>query len=322
MSKSTTHTHLKRGERENIGDTNLSPFQNEGKTAKLHTSNISRLVSIAIGSAKIKKLVLQEKNGPKQIRAQMHVILRARTGAGKSTILAEIAKHEGREVVDEITRAGLVGSIDQRVMQLIPGAAWTYRNGIVPFDEFRFRRQSDDWVVFLKLLEDQTYSRKLGVFSSTLDLQDGDLYLRQRDGQIKMRTRFAAVIGTMRNFKLVQSLEFKAFINRCVPYQYDFTDAELEGIARGDEIVKIKEYKPDEEIEIKKSAYFKIVRFVRNYMRVGREATRKENFLRAVGDLCRVRAVEGDLSLRFAKQIIDWKVRAYDEIGAYYGRKK
>ena len=73
----------------------------------------------------------------------------------------------------------------------------TFRNGLLLLDEFRFKRQSDDWIVFLKLLEDQTYARKLGVFSSTINLQDGDLYLRQENGQIEMKTRFATVLATM-----------------------------------------------------------------------------------------------------------------------------
>jgi hypothetical protein len=121
----------------------------------------------------------------------------------KSTVLAAIGKHEGTPVLDEITRAGLVGTVDQRVMQVIPGAAWTYRKGILLLDEFRFKRQSDDWIVFLKLLEDQTYARKPGVFSSTINLQDGDLYLKQENGQIEMKTRFALVLLLPTSTKLV-----------------------------------------------------------------------------------------------------------------------
>jgi hypothetical protein len=56
----------------------------------------------------------------------------------------------------------------------------------------------------------QTYARKLGVFSSTINLQDGDLYLRQENGQIEMKTRFALVLATMRDFKRISSQEFKA----------------------------------------------------------------------------------------------------------------
>lgn len=104
----------------------------------------------------------------------------------------------------------------------------TFRNGLLLLDEFRFKRQSDDWIVFLKLLEDQTYARKLGVFSSTINLQDGDLYLRQENGQIEMKTRFATVLATMRDFKRVSSQEFKAFVNRRITYEYNPTLDELE----------------------------------------------------------------------------------------------
>jgi hypothetical protein len=292
------------------------------KPAKEHLENISHLLSVAIGSAKIRKLTLHQRKGPKQIRAQMHVILRAPTGAVKSTILSAVAKHEDRPVLDEITRPGLVGTVDQRVMQLIPGAAWEYRNGLLLFDEFRFRRQSDDWVVFLKLLEDQTYTRKLGVFSSTIKLEDGDLYLRQENGQIEMKTRFAVVLATMRDFRRVSSQEFKAFVNRCIPYEYDFTLDELADIAMGADVINIKEYDLDEEVEINRHTYFEIAEFVRKCMSICDTATVRQNYLRTVGDLCRIHAVEGYLSYKFARQVINWKIETYNQIGLYYREKE
>jgi len=292
------------------------------KSAKEHLANISHLASLAIGSAKIRKLTLHQRKESKQIRPQIHVILRAPTGSLKSTVLAAIGKHEGRTVLDEITRPGLVGTVDQRVMQVIPGAAWTCRNGILLLDEFRFKRQSDDWVVFLKLLEDQTYARKLGVFSSTINLQDGDLYLRQENGQIEMKTRFAAVLATMRDFKRVSSQEFKAFVNRCIPYEYNPTLKELESIAKGAELIKIKEYNPDQEVEINRSTYLRIIKFVHDHMSVRDTATARQNYLRIVGDLCRIHAVEDSMSWKFAGQIINWKIDAYNQIGLYYREKE
>jgi hypothetical protein len=292
------------------------------KSAKEHLANISHLASLAIGSAKIRKLTLHQEKGSKQIRPQIHVILRAPTGSLKSTVLAAIAKHEGRPVLDEITRPGLVGTVDHRTMQVIPGAAWVYRNGLLLLDEFRLKRQSDDWIVFLKLLEDQTYTRKIGVFSSTVNLQDGDLYLRQENGQIEMKTRFAAVVATMRNFKRVSSQEFKAFVNRCITYEYNPTLDELENIAKGADLIKIKEHNPDQEVEINKSTYLRIIRFVHDHVCVSDTATARENYLRIVGDLCRIHAVEHNMSLKFAGQIINWKIDAYDQIGLYYREKE
>jgi len=290
--------------------------------AKEQLASISHLVSLAIGSAKIGKLTLHQRKVSKQIRPQIHVILRAPTGSLKSTILAAIAKHEGRPVLDEITRPGLVGTVDQRIMQLIPGAAWTCRNGVLLLDEFRFRRQSDDWIVFLKLLEDQTYSRKLGVFSSTINLQDGDLYFKQESGQIEMKTRFATILATMRDFKRVSSQEFKAFVNRCIPREYDFTLDELEDIAKGADIINIKEYNPDQEVEINRSTYFSIIKFVHDYMSVRDTATARQNYLRIVGDLCRIHAVEDNVSWKFVGQVIDWKIDGYNQIGLYYREKE
>jgi hypothetical protein len=60
--------------------------------------------------------------------------------------------------LDEATAPGLVGTIDSRTFQFIPGLAWTGRNRLILMDEFKIRRKTDDWIVFLKLLEDQYYS--------------------------------------------------------------------------------------------------------------------------------------------------------------------
>jgi len=288
------------------------------KSVKEQLNDISHLVSLTIGSSKIHELTLRQRKESIPIRPQIHVILRANTGSLKSTILREIGKHEGLPVLDEITQAGLVGTVDSRVMQLIPGKAWECRNKLLLLDEFRFRRQSDDWIVFLKLLEDQTYARKLGLFSSKIDLSDGDLYLRQENGQIEMKTRFATIIATMRDFRRYSNQEFKAFVNRCIPYEYKFTLDQLENVAKGAHLLKIKEYHPDRQVEIGRSAYLEILRFIRSRTVWRDSLTMQQNYLRIIGDLCRVYAVEGSMPWKFAEQVIGWKINVYNQIGAYY----
>jgi hypothetical protein len=59
-----------------------------------------------------------------------------------------------------------------------------------------------------------------------------------------MKTRFATVLATMRDFKRVSSQEFKAFVNRRITYEYNRTLDELENIAKGADLIKIKEYNP------------------------------------------------------------------------------
>ena len=97
---------------------------------------------------------------------------------------------------------------------------------------------------------------------------------------------------------------------------------ELENIAKGADLIKIREYNPDQEVEINRSIYLRIIKFVHDHMSVCDTATARQNYLRIVGDLCRIQAVEDNMSWKFAGQIIDWKIDAYNQIGLYYREKE
>ena len=299
-------------------------------SAKEHFANISELLSLAIASAKVKKLTVYEKDGPKNMRTVIHPLLRASTANFKSAMLTAVGKHEGRPVLDEVTQPGLVGSVDRRTMQLIPGVAWTCRNGVLLMDEFRIRRKSDDWTVFLKLLEDQTYTRKVALFSAPMKLEElymgrDDLYLRQENGQIEMKTRFACIIATMKRFETHTGPEFKAFVNRTIPYEFAFNLDELERVLKGGELLKLKDFNPEPEVEIQKEEWFKIVNFVRKNLPMLTPAdtiASQENLARTCGDIARIHAIQGNVDWRFAKKIINWKIDVYKRIGIWQRRQK
>jgi len=119
-------------------------------------------------------------------------------------------------------------------------------------------------------------------------------------------------------------MEFKAFVNRCVPYEYSFNLDEIESILKGGSAFNLVKYNPDEEVEIRKETYFKILKFVRDNLPT--ETTEdqdasEENYARTVGDICRIHAAQGNTSWRFAKKIIDWKLHAYKCIGIWRKKK-
>jgi hypothetical protein len=93
-------------------------------------------------------------------------------------------------------------------------------------------------------------------------------------------------------------------------------------IAKGADLIKIKEYNPDQEVEINGSTYLRIIKFVHDHMSVRDTATARQNYLRIVGDLCRIQAVEDNMSWKFARQIINWNIDAYNQIGLYYREKE
>jgi len=286
--------------------------------AKDHIKNISLLVSLVLASAKIKSITIQEKEKEYNIRPQIHLLLRANTGSLKSTILNEVyrlLRNNGFQNVvklDEITRPGLVGTID-RNMQYVMGAAWMYRNGIILFDEFRFKRKAEDWIAFLKLLEDQEYGRKIGSLSINKEEHDGDLYLKVESGEIRVKTRFAAIVATMKRFETASSDYFKAFINRCIPYEYNFTIQEIKEILRGGNLLKLKEFSVEENIYIDRNKYYKILDFTEE--NIPKDIVGQENFARAVNDIVRVYAIVKKFDKDLFKKIINWKTDAYSRIG-------
>jgi hypothetical protein len=286
--------------------------------ARDHIKNISLLVSLVLASAKIKSITIQEKEKEYNIRPQIHLLLRANTGSLKSTVLNEVYKllrNNGFQNVvklDEITRPGLVGTID-RMMQYVYGAAWMYRNGIILFDEFRFKRKAEDWIAFLKLLEDQEYGRKIGSLSMDKEEYDGDLYLIIKSGEIRLKTRFAAIVATMKRFETASSDYFKAFINRCIPYEYNFTIQEIKEIIRGGNLLKLKEFNVEESIYIDRNKYYKILDFVEE--NIPKDIVGQENFARAVNEIVRVYAIVKKFDKDLFKKIINWKTDVYSRIG-------
>jgi hypothetical protein len=294
-----------------------------------HLLNMSKLVSLSVASVKIEKLTIEEFRGPVTIRPQMHLLLRAPTGAMKSTILNAIQKQTStpkrpNEIISEVTRAGLVGSIDGKTMQLVEGAAWNCRNNILLLDEFRFNRRSDDWNIFLQLLEDQHYSRKLGIFSADKELIEGDLHLKLKGGQISLKTRFACIIATMKRFQHSTSEEFKAFVNRCVPYEYDLEIDEIDKIISGELDFSFKELKPESEVVISKGDYTRIRKMVKVTIKESTDNvfTQKQNFARAVGDICRIHAITDNHDRDFERSIVKWKCKVYDSIGQDFKRRR
>jgi energy-coupling factor transporter ATP-binding protein EcfA2 len=287
--------------------------------AKDHIKNISQLVSLTLAGAKVKSLTIQERDVEFGIRPQIHLLLRANTGSLKSTILNEVyrlLRSNGFQNVvklDEITRPGLVGTIDGRSMQYVDGAAWIYRNGVILFDEFKFKRKSEDWIAFLKLLEDQEYGRKIGTISSDRREADGDLYLIVSKGEIRMKTRFSAIIATMKRFETTASDYFKAFVNRCIPYEYNFTIQEIKDILMGGNLLKLKEFKVKDNIYVDRRRYSRILNFVEE--NITKDIVGQEIFARVVNDIVRVYAIIGRFDKDLFKKIIEWKADAYGRIG-------
>lgn len=283
------------------------------------SKELSFLVNSAVNSALIRSLVVEEDEKDFAMRPSLHLIFQAGIGQVKSTVMSQIGAKVGRQVITEISRAGLVGSIDGRTTQLIPGAAWESRNSLLLLDEFTFTRKKEGWEVFLQLLENQTWGKRIGIFSSDQNETDGDLYIRMSKGKLDMKTRFSCIAASMKKFEFHRGQSFRAFVSRCVPYSFSLSEDDLDLIASGKELYARKDMKIDSEMLICHKAYSRIKSSViRELRKCESVAVRKELFLRSIGDCCRLFAVWGKNDRACIRDLIAWKIDAQMSIGKYY----
>jgi len=289
------------------------------KQLRATAKELSFLTNTALASAKIRSLTVEEKTKDYRMRPSFHVILMAPIGQIKSTVMGEIAQKVGREVITEITRAGLVGAIDQKTMQFIPGAAWECRNSLLLLDEFTFGRKKEGWEVFLQLLEDQKWGKRIGLFSADSCEQDDDLYAKIGKGRIDLKTRFACIVTTMRRMEYQRGQAFRAFVTRGVPYYFDLDESILREIAEGASLYTYGPPKPCADVTIRRKTYSRLLSTAAEELKkCDRPDIRKELYMRSIGDLCRAYAVWGKNDSKTMRDIVRWKIKAQMAIGSSY----
>ena len=249
---------------------------------------ISKLVNLAIASAKVKSLILEEEKSNISIRPQINILIHGGIGSTKSTMLKEISKKINCPLpITDMTFPALVGSIDKQTRQIIPAMSWECRNTIMLMDEFSMDNQVTGNAL-LQLTEGGEYSRKLSMWSMPSEDKCEELYFKAHNGTISIKTRFSLIFATMRNVEYTQSKLLKALISRCLVIPYYPVKQELQNIADGNPSFFYKEIIPKEkEVFIKKSDYNKIKSFVDS------KDIDMNNYLRTIGDLCRIYAVLG-----------------------------
>ncbi|MEO0303947.1 MAG: hypothetical protein ABIM64_01665 [candidate division WOR-3 bacterium] len=249
---------------------------------------ISHLSFLSYSSSKIRSVIIEQDEGKKKIRGNIHFFLRANTGSFKSSILRELAQNFHVDVIEMITQAGLVGTIDKN-MNVIPGEAWNSRNKILLLDEFNLEGNSSCISPLLSLLEDQTYKKVVGRFALEKKERDGDLFFEVKAGELKMKTRFSCIICSMRKIEKNRSMNIEALLSRCVVYSYDLSYEEMNEILLGKKILKIEKTHLNSltDVVISNSDYHHILEIVRSYPGFDY----KRQYARTVCDCCRAFAV-------------------------------
>jgi len=248
---------------------------------------ISEFINLALATSKIKKIIVEQKNGDWDLRTNINLFIYGKIGSTKSTLLNEISKNtHSKKPFTDLTFPALIGSIDKLTRQLLIGACWECRNSLLLLDEFDYGTRKKDTIrVLLQLIEGGEYNKKLASFSAPTREIDGDLFYSFENGTFNIKTRFSLITTTMKYPYSTHNIELQALMSRsiCIPFYPNKLD--LNKIAQGFPIFKYKNIplKSDETI-IKRKDYNIIFNFVN-------KKSDGTNYLRIIGDCVRVFAV-------------------------------
>jgi hypothetical protein len=187
----------------------------------------------------------------------------------------------------------MIGSIDRTTGQVIPGVVWEARKKPLLLDEFRSGERGDAGAidVLLGVLESGHYKRRIAVPCQAFEDTDGSLYYRFRNGEIEVQTRFPCIIATMRNLDMSRSDKVRALVTRCLPIRYDLPDDVVDAALQGSRLYYPDELSPPKDVVVKQRDYRAVIRIASKIRAANREF--RNNYSRAVGDLCRIFAVLG-----------------------------
>jgi len=249
---------------------------------------ISILVGIACATSRIEGLAFKQSTRTQSIRPQLHLILRSEPGSFKSTILEAVGKKFGVTPYSNVTHPAMIGTIDQLTGTPLPGLVWQTRNKPLFLDEFKTGERGDSAAVdvLLGVMEGGHYKRKIGLRSQDYNEEDGSLFYRVHNGEIEVRTRFSAIIATMKNWDMARSGKYEALTQRCIPVRYGLDNGTIDAVLDGAEVYRHHEYDPPREVTIGRRDFLRMRQLAKNIREENEDL--RPVYTRAVGDLCRI----------------------------------
>ena len=257
----------------------------------LDYKDLSKLVNIALATAKLKELKLPHK----EIRPFMHLLLFGRIGSGKSSIMMEIAKKIKAPLpIISLTKATLIGSVDKATGMFSPPAIWESRKSILSVDDFfvgKIGEARDMLRLLLGVMEHPEYRKKIGYRCNDFCEEDGDLYCIVKKNTIFCKTKFVFFANTMMNlYKKMEMIEMDALVSRCLVLPYYPSMEDLIAISKGKKTYIYEDLSKGMKLKVKlnKKEYNAILKFLQKQPEMN-----EKNYLRTIGDLCRAYAVIG-----------------------------
>lgn len=251
--------------------------------------HISILINLAIASLKVETITLPHMN----LRPNIHILMYGRIGSTKSTILYDVAHRVKGAVIKGLTKANLYGIVDKEG-EVMPPTIWDCANNFLFIDEYHLssndRFGKDLLNELLSVMEKPEYTKKISFKARDFKEKKGNLYCKIYKGRLEVKTKFSLFLNTMMPLKDRNFSEMVALKSRCICIPIFPSIFILEQISSGLHLYKYKDIKiKRKNVKISKLNYKKIQEYVKQ------AKVKEENYLRKIGDLCRVYAVLGKI---------------------------
>jgi hypothetical protein len=264
-------------------------------------SIFEKTVNVAISSAKIESIQVEEPAQIYDLRPQLHIFVSAPYGSFKSTLLESIEKAiPNSKYRLQMTSAALRGTFDKNTGEPIGFLAWDVRNSVLLMDEIGNDARGQLLRALLALTENQRYDFSLGMKTpKELETKDEDLFLKIDNGNVSIRTRFTAIFATMYSFEYIaRSLKMAALLDRTVAIRYDLEQDERYRVEEGNPIYVPRLYEVPKKIFVSIDNWQLIIDYARKkYPDLPQT--------RAINNCIRVFAVTGEHNLDLYDYILD-----------------
>jgi len=230
-----------------------------------HKKELNMLLNFVVNSRKLQKIIIHEKYKDFEPRLYPHVGLQAPPSSQKTQTLKEVAQVLKCEVHHDITYPNLVGSISKDTKQLLPAAIWNNRKAALLLDEFNQDEKSKVLRALLPIMEDEYYSRGLGLFCVPSKVGDKNMFMRVKDGRIEIKVKLPIVFGTMHNYLYSTAIETYALMQRCIWYDYNLTNEERQSVMDGEPLFVYEPIDVPKVVEIDRVDYSRLLKMTFAY---------------------------------------------------------
>ena len=228
---------------------------------KIDFKDVGFVISLAHSSRKLNTIIVETEGGERTLnRPYVHAFIRAPKHnfktAHANALLAKFPESTAR--IDHVTYAGLTGTVTEKGELVMPDIV-RYRGRTVVMDETVRDRHGEATRAFLQLLENNSYSRKIGRAmkrqSFTFDDGTGAWY-KAEDGLVEVYSPFVMIMLSMYSLTYTASTPLgDALLDRMFTIQYETTREQRDLMRRGLFKFQIEDFNCSREVRITREQY-------------------------------------------------------------------